>query len=95
MITGIQKRLQPCPTGWGIPVSDTVGIAKEIVDCGLWYLAEYENGVYNITYTPKEFTSVSDYIRKQGRFRHLTYADIEIIINSRDKKWEKIRKEWT
>ena len=87
--------IAPCPTGWGIPVSDTVEIAKEIVDCGLWYLAEFENGAYHITYTPKEFTSVSDYIRKQGRFRHLTDGDIEIITNSRDKKWEKIRKEWS
>ncbi len=32
--------IAPCPTGWDIPVSDTVEIAKEIVDCGLWYLAE-------------------------------------------------------
>ncbi len=86
--------IAPCPTGWGIPVSDTVEIAKEIVDCGLWYLAEYENGAYRITYTPKEFTSVSDYIRKQGRFRHLTDTDIKIIEDSRNKKWEKIRKEW-
>ena len=38
--------IAPCPTGWGIPVSDTVEAAREIVDCGLWYLAKYENGEY-------------------------------------------------
>lgn len=86
--------IAPCPTGWGIPVSDTVEAAKEIVDCGLWYLAEYENGKFNITHEPKEFTSISDYIRKQGRFKHLTDEDIKFITDSRDKKWEKIRKEW-
>lgn len=58
--------IAPCPTGWGIPVSDTVEATREIVDCGLWYLAEYENGEYKINHNPDKFTSVSDYLRKQG-----------------------------
>ena len=86
--------LAPCPTGWGIPSSDTVEIAKEVVDCGLWYLAEYENGEYRLTHRPKEFTSVEDYLRKQGRFKHLTDEDIKVITDSRDKKWEAITKSY-
>ncbi|MCH5193584.1 MAG: pyruvate synthase subunit beta [Oscillospiraceae bacterium] len=86
--------IAPCPTGWGIPVSDTVEAAKEIVDCGLWYLAEYENGDFILNRDPKEFTDVSAYLKKQGRFKHLTDEDISIIIKSRDKKWEKIHNEW-
>ena len=34
--------IAPCPTGWGCAVDETIDVAKEIVDCGLWYLAEYE-----------------------------------------------------
>ena len=34
--------IAPCPTGWGCGVDETIDVAKEIVDCGLWYLAEYE-----------------------------------------------------
>ncbi|MGN0690618.1 MAG: thiamine pyrophosphate-dependent enzyme [Oscillospiraceae bacterium] len=86
--------IAPCPTGWGVPVSDTVEIAREIVDCGLWYLAEYENGEFTVTHNPKEFTDVSSYIKKQGRFKHLSDEDIKIIESSRDKKWDKIRKNW-
>ena len=86
--------IAPCPTGWGIPVSDTVEVAREIADCGLWYLAEYENGEYRLTRDPKEFTSAEDYLRRQGRFKHLTDEDIATIIDSRDRKWERIRKEW-
>lgn len=86
--------IAPCPTGWGIPVSDTVEIAREIVDCGLWYLAEYENGEFILNHIPKEFTSVAEYLKKQSRFRHLTDEDIQIIIKSRDAKWEKIRRDW-
>ena len=34
--------MAPCPVGWGFPSADMVDVAKEIVDTGLWYLAEYE-----------------------------------------------------
>lgn len=84
--------IAPCPTGWGIPVDETINIAREVVDSGLWYLAEYENGEFTLNRKPKEFTSVEDYLRKQGRFRHLSDDDIRIITDSRDKKWEYINK---
>lgn len=86
--------IAPCPTGWGIPVSDTVEAAREIADCGLWYLAEYENGEFTLNYDPKEFTDISTYLKKQGRFKHLAEGDIALIVRSRDEKWEKIRKNW-
>lgn len=86
--------IAPCPTGWGIPVSDTVEAAREIADCGLWYLAEYENGEFILNRDPKEFTDVTAYLKKQGRFKHLTDEDIALIVRSRDEKWEKIRKNW-
>lgn len=86
--------IAPCPTGWGVAVNETVDIAREIADCGLWYLAEYENGEFTLTHDPKEFTDVSAYLRKQGRFRHLTDEDIAVITESRDKKWNRIRSQW-
>lgn len=86
--------IAPCPTGWGVAVNETVDIARDIVDCGLWYLAEYENGEFTLTHDPKEFTDVSAYLRKQGRFRHLTDEDIAVITESRDKKWNRIRSQW-
>lgn len=84
--------IAPCPTGWGVAPDATVDIAKEVVDCGLWYLAEYENGTFKLNHKPKEFTDVSAYLKKQGRFKHLTDDDIQIITASRDKKWEFIDK---
>lgn len=84
--------IAPCPTRWGVPVDETINIAREVVDSGLWYLAEYENGEFTLNRKPKEFTSVEDYLRKQGRFRHLSDDDIRIITDSRDKKWEYINK---
>ena len=84
--------IAPCPTGWGIETDETVEIAKEVVDNGLWYLAEYENGEFTLNHKPKGFTDIKAYLKKQGRFRHLTDEDIEYIEESRDKKWEYINK---
>jgi pyruvate ferredoxin oxidoreductase beta subunit len=84
----------PCPTGWGIPEDSTVDIAKEVVDSGLWYLAEFEQGEFILNKNPKEFTSVEEYLKKQSRFKHLQSEDIDAIVSSRDKKWERIRKSW-
>ena len=38
----------------------------------------------------KEFQDVTHYIKRQGRFKHLTDEDIEHIVESRDKTWERI-----
>ena len=82
--------IAPCPTGWGVKTDETIDVAKEIVDTGLLYLAEYEKGQYRITHRPKEFSDVASYIRRQTRFRHLTDEDISLIIEGRDAKWEKL-----
>lgn len=84
----------PCPTGWGTPMDSSIDIAKEVVDCGLWYLAEYEDGEFVLNKNPKTFTSVEEYLKKQARFKHLLSEDIEEITYARDKKWSRIRKEW-
>lgn len=82
----------PCPTGWGIESCDTVQIAKDALNCGLWFLAEYENNEYKINRQIKEFTAVKDYLKKQSRFKHLTDEDIKIIEEQRDKKWADLKK---
>lgn len=86
--------MAPCPTGWEIPIDGTIATAKEAVDCGLWYLAEFENGKYKLNRNPKEFTSVKKYLLSQGRFKHLTENHVQDIEAGRDRKWEKIRQCW-
>lgn len=86
--------LAPCPTGWGYPSEITISLAKEAVDSGLWYLAEYENGEFKLNRNPKEFSPAKDYLKKQGRFKHLNDSDVSLIEEHRDKKWNKMRKNW-
>ena len=95
--------IAPCPTGWGCPEADMVDVARDIVDCGLWYLAEYEGpqlsgvpgGQFKLSRNPREFTSVEAYLRRQGRFRALTDDEIAQVEAGRDAKWEQIRRDWS
>ena len=95
--------IAPCPTGWGCPEADMVDVARDIVDCGLWYLAEYEGpqlsgvpgGQFKLSRNPREFASVEAYLRRQGRFRALTNDEIAQVEAGRDAKWEQIRRDWT
>ena len=82
--------LAPCPTGWGIDTSETIEVAREVVDTGLWYLAEYYDGEYHLNRRPEEFKDVGHYIMRQGRFKHLKDEDINEIIRLRDKTWDRI-----
>ncbi|HSN66386.1 MAG TPA: pyruvate synthase subunit beta, partial [Fusibacter sp.] len=86
--------LAPCPTGWGTATEITIALAKEAVDCGLWYLAEYENGAFKLNKNPKEFTPIENYVKQQGRFKHLKEDDIKTLEAHRDYKWNKMRQNW-
>ncbi len=83
-----------CPTGWGVPTETSIQIAKDAVDCGLIFLAEFENGEFKLNRNPKEFASVEDYLKKQSRFKHLKDVHFEEIKNHRDNKWIRMRKNW-
>lgn len=84
----------PCPTGWGTAPADTIDIARQAISCGLWYLAEFENGKFSINRNPPEFSPVTEYLLRQPRFAHLLDADISAITAARDRNWEHMRNKW-
>lgn len=83
--------LAPCPTGWGSPVDATVELAREAVDCGLWRLAECEDGVVTVNRDPRkktgEFASIEHYLKSQRRFKHMSDEDIRLVEAHRDAQW--------
>ena len=85
----------PCPIGWGYDTSDTISVAQNAVDCGLWYLAEFSEGQFTLNHKPGEFTSVGDYLFGQNRFCHLQEDDLKAIIMERNAKWESICRSWS
>jgi len=60
-----------CPTGWLYDPAQTPQIARLAVECGLWPLREAINGLVTHTYVPKQLRPVEEYLKLQGRFRHL------------------------
>lgn len=63
----------PCPTGWRHASDITVEIAKLAVDTGVYPIYEIIEGKHKITRPAKIDTlkPVEDYLKLQGRFRHL------------------------
>ncbi len=77
----------PCPTGWRHDTAKTIEMCKLAVDSGMWTLYECENGKVTINRKPK-MTPVSEYLKAQGRFRHMTEEDIKTLQDWVNKKWE-------
>lgn len=68
----------PCPLGWRHDSSLTPGVAKAAVETGLYPLFEYENGQLSAVRKLAQAKPVEEYLKMQGRFKHLTGAAEEI-----------------
>lgn len=82
--------LAPCPPGWGIPVHETISIAREIVSCGIFPLREFTDGQLKEPKRVKKRLSVEEYLKKQRRFKHLSEERIQQIKERVDSYWEDI-----
>ncbi|HID72267.1 MAG TPA: pyruvate synthase subunit beta, partial [Thermoplasmata archaeon] len=76
-----------CPTGWRMDPSKSVEIAKMAVQAKIFPLYEVENGKYKITRKPTKEVDVADYLKMQGRFRHLTQEEIEKFRENVELEW--------
>lgn len=105
LITKVQKALaingpafinvmQPCRLGWIYPPEETVRLGRLAADTCVWPVYEVENGAYKLNYKPKEKKPVTDWLKSQGRFKHLFSSGNEDILKQIqedvDKGWEKI-----
>jgi len=64
--------LSVCPTGWRCPTDLTVRMGRLAVETGIFPLYEVENGKYWLSIDSSELRPVTDYMKLQGRFRHLS-----------------------
>ncbi|MDD7036017.1 MAG: pyruvate ferredoxin oxidoreductase, partial [Firmicutes bacterium] len=64
------------------------------VDTCVWPLYEIENGEWRLTYEPKRKLPVEEFLRKQGRFKHMFVPGSEWMIEETqkyvDEQWEKL-----
>lgn len=86
--------MSPCPRGWRYEPEDLAEVCKLAVDTCVWPLFEVEYGVWKLNYEPKKKLPVEEYLKKQGRFRHMFKPGNEWMIEETqrfvDDKWESL-----
>ena len=64
--------LVPCIPGWKIEPNQTINLAKLAASTGIYPVVEYINGQLNeVIKTPTNRPGVEEYLKPQGRFKHL------------------------
>jgi pyruvate ferredoxin oxidoreductase beta subunit len=61
----------PCTNNWKFPTSQYVNIAKLATETNFWPLYEIENGKYKVNWATEKPKPVSEFLKTQGRFKHL------------------------
>jgi len=83
----------PCPSGWKSRPEDTVKLSRMVVQSAIFPLYEVENGEkYSLSIKLREKKPIGDYLRLQGRFRHLKDTDIQFMQEAVDRRWERLLK---
>lgn len=63
--------MAPCPRGWRYPTENIMEICKLGVETCYWPLFEVDHGKWILNYEPKKKLPIEDFLRPQGRFKHL------------------------
>ncbi len=61
----------PCPRGWRHESKNSIEIARLVVETGLYPIFEMENGKITNVKKLKDRKPVEEYLKVQGRFKHL------------------------
>lgn len=89
--------ISPCNRGWRSRTDDAILLSRLAVETCHWPLYEIEYGVTKITFKPKGKKPVVDFLKTQGRFKHLFSPENEWLLKkfqeNVDKEWERLQKE--
>jgi len=83
--------IAPCHRGWRCKVEESMEMARLAVETCYWPLFEVDHGVWKINHKPKDKRPVTDWLKPQGRFKHLFAPGNESIIERLqaeiDRRW--------
>jgi len=83
--------LSVCPTGWRCPVDLTIRMGRLAVETGIFPLYEVEEGKYKLSVDLPKLRPVTDYLKLQGRFRHLSEDVMNEIQQRVNKEYAKLK----
>jgi pyruvate ferredoxin oxidoreductase beta subunit len=86
--------LAPCNRGWRIPVDGGVESSRLATETCFWPLYEVDGGKWKLNYRPKEKLPVVEWLKPQGRFKHLFKPENKPILDElqrhTDEEWEEL-----
>ncbi|MCS7130401.1 MAG: thiamine pyrophosphate-dependent enzyme [Archaeoglobaceae archaeon] len=87
----------PCPPGWRFPSEKTIEMARKAVMSGAWILFEFYERKLNFSGIGRKYAEkknripLSDYLRSQGRFEHLSDEDLRAIEEAIEEEWKVLK----
>ncbi len=89
--------IAPCNRGWRSRTDDAILLSRLAVETCYWPLFEIEDGVTRVTVKPREHKPLVDFLKPQGRFKHLFAPENEHLLKQAqdyvDAYWERLLKE--
>jgi pyruvate ferredoxin oxidoreductase beta subunit len=86
--------LSSCNRGWRHPTDQTLEVTRVAVETCYWPLFEVEDGEWKLSYKPREKLPVEEWLKMQGRFRHLFRPENRHMIDKLqaevDRRWERL-----
>jgi len=80
----------PCPPGWKYEPEDSIKISRLAIESRIFPLMEIFDGAdFRLTHNPVGIP-VNDYLKTQGRFKHLKEKDVETIQKNVDEDWKRL-----
>ena len=79
-----------CPVGWKSASNIAIKLGRLAVETGIFPLYEVENGQYKLNVKVPKLKPVKDYLKLQGRFRHLSDDNIAMIQKRVQKEYLKL-----
>lgn len=91
--------ISPCNRGWRTKTNDAIQLSRLAVETCYWPLFEIENGITNITVTPKAKKPLTEFLKPQGRFKHMFAPEnawmLEAAQQHVDACWDRLQREQT
>jgi len=86
--------LASCNRGWRHGTDETIELTQLAVDTCYWPLYEVEDGEWRLSYKPKKKLPVEEWLRRQGRFRHMFRPENRHMIDELqaevDRRWGRL-----
>ncbi len=86
----------PCTNNWKFPTSQYVRLARTATETNYWPLFEIEDGKYTINWKTENPKPIEEFLKGQGRFKHLfseknkhVIGELQKIVNE---DWERLVK---